>query len=95
LMFLANQLKLSLGKMTFDTKPLYLCNSAFHFNPINFNSVCSMTIEALEFGEPLLLEATRDEFFVFGHHMGKADLKYIIADGDGKFSRKPHELTRP
>jgi hypothetical protein len=54
-----------------------------------------MTIEALEFGEPLLLEATRDEFFVFGHHMGKADLKYIIADGDGKFSRKPHELTRP
>ena len=42
-----------------------------------------MTIEALDVGLPLLVEATRDELFVFGHHMGKADLKYLDPVGDG------------
>ena len=42
-----------------------------------------MTIEALDVGLPLLVEATRDELFVFGHHMGKADLKYLDIVGDG------------
>ena len=42
-----------------------------------------MTIEALDVGLPLPVEATRDELFVFGHHMGKADLKYLDIVGDG------------
>ena len=44
-------------------------------------SAVKMTIEALDVGEPLLVEASRQELFVFGHHMGKADLRYILADG--------------
>ena len=43
-----------------------------------------LTIEALNIGEPLLVEASRLDFFVFGHHMGKADLRYLItASGTG------------
>jgi hypothetical protein len=44
-----------------------------------------MTIEAIDVGEPLLVEAGRQGLFVFGHHMGKADLRYLLADGKSFF----------
>jgi hypothetical protein len=41
-----------------------------------------LTIEATDVGETVLVEATRHQFFVFGHHMGKADLRYLAQDGN-------------
>ena len=57
-------------------------------------SAVKMTIEALDVGEPLLVEASRQELFVFGHHMGKADLRYILADGKSQlyFFGAAHKL---
>ena len=37
-----------------------------------------LTTEALNIGEPLLVEASQLDFFDFGHHMGEADLRYLI-----------------
>jgi hypothetical protein len=48
-------------------------------------SAVKMTIEAIDVGEPLLVEAGRQDLFVFGHHMGKADLRYLLADGKSFF----------
>ena len=44
-------------------------------------SAAKVTIEAVDVGEPLLVEASRQDFYVFGHQMGKADLRYLLADG--------------
>ena len=38
-------------------------------------------IEA-EVGELLFLEAPRETIFVYGHWMGKADLRYLLTDGN-------------
>ena len=43
-----------------------------------------MTIEA-DIGQLFLLEAPRNNIYVHGHWMGKADLRYIFEDGKFEF----------
>jgi len=41
----------------------------------------SVVIEAINIGEPLLVEADRQDIYVYGHNMAKADLRYIFNEG--------------
>lgn len=41
----------------------------------------SVTIEAIGIGEPLLVIGERQDIYVFGHNMAKADLRYIFTNG--------------
>lgn len=59
------------------------------FSDDSFGNAITTTIEAINLGEPLLIEASREDVYVFGHSMSKADLRYILSDDEITFEIQP------